>query len=209
MTDKIETEKCCVVTCDMELGETYWNNQYNADTTNWDLGEISPPLKTYIDQLTNKNLRILIPGCGNSYEAEYLLQQGFTNVTVIDIAPALVEQLKIKFADNKNINIILGDFFNHTGQYDLILEQTFFCAINPSLRKAYAVKMKELLVNNGKLAGVLFGKEFEVKGPPFGGSKCQYMPLFENDFNLNTFHPCYNSFAKRAGSELFINLEKK
>ena len=64
-----QSEKCCLVTCDMELGETFWNNQYNANTTNWDLGEVSPPLKEYIDQLTNKNLRILIPGCGNTYEA--------------------------------------------------------------------------------------------------------------------------------------------
>ena len=49
------------------LDEAYWNSQYNANTTGWDLGQVSPPLKAYIDQLTNKNLRILIPGCGNTY----------------------------------------------------------------------------------------------------------------------------------------------
>ena len=111
MAEKIETEKCCVVSCDLELGETYWNNQYNANAIGWDLGEISPPLKAYIDQLTNKQLRILIPGCGNAYEAEYLLQQGFTNVTVIDISPTLVAKLKNKFEGNSNIKIVLGDFF--------------------------------------------------------------------------------------------------
>ena len=87
---KVSEEKCCVVTCDLPLGETYWNNQYVASETGWDLGEVSPPLKAYIDQLTNKNLRILIPGCGNTYEAEYLLQQEYTDITVIDIAPTLV-----------------------------------------------------------------------------------------------------------------------
>jgi hypothetical protein len=103
----------------MELGETCWNDQYNAATTDWDFGEISPPLKTYIDQLNNKNLRVLIPGCGNRYEAEYLLKQGFTNVIVIYIAPSLTEKLKNKFFNNENIKTILGDFFNHIGAYDL------------------------------------------------------------------------------------------
>jgi SAM-dependent methyltransferase len=202
-------EKCCVVTCDLPLGETYWNNQYEANATGWDLGEVSPPIKAYIDQLTNKNLRILIPGCGNTYEADYLLKQGFTNITVIDIAPTLVAQLKEKYKSNPNIKIILGDFFNHEGEYDLILEQTFFCALNPPLRKDYVAKMNELLAPDGKLVGVLFDREFEQQGPPFGGCKCQYEPMFEKNFNFKTFEPCYNSFSKRKDSELFINLVKK
>ena len=203
------TERCCVVTCDIELGETYWNNQYVANTTGWDLGQVSPPLKAYIDQLTNKDLRILIPGCGNTYEAEYLSQQGFSNITIIDIATALVETLSKKFEGDPNIKIIFGDFFDHMGEYDLILEQTFFCAINPPLRKAYVAKMKELIATNGKLAGVLFDKEFEHKGPPFGGCKCEYTPLFENDFNFKIFELCYNSFPKRKGTELFFILSKE
>ena len=202
-------EKCCVVNCDLPLDETYWNNQYDAHTTAWDLGEVSPPIKAYINQLTNKNLRILIPGCGNTYEAEYLLQQGFTDVTVIDIAPTLVALLKEKFASNPNIKIVLGDFFEHTGEYDLILEQTFFCAINPPLRKDYVAKMNELLAPNGKLVGVLFDREFEQQGPPFGGCKCQYELMFEKDFTFKTFELCNNSFVKREGTELFINLQKK
>lgn len=207
--ENTQTEQCCFVTCDLELGQTYWNNQYNADSMGWDLGEVSPPIKAYIDQLTNKKLRILIPGCGNTYEAEYLLKMGFTNITVIDIAPTLVEGLKKKFAGNENISVLLGDFFTHSGEYDLILEQTFFCAINPPLRKAYVVKMNELLAANGKLVGVLFDKEFEQKGPPFGGCKCQYIPLFEIGFILKTFEPCHNSFSKRAGTELFVICIKK
>ena len=206
---KSNDEKCCVVTCDLPLDKTYWNNQYDANATGWDLGEVSPPIKAYTDQLTNKNLRILIPGCGNTYEAEYLLQQGFTDVTVIDIAPTLVAQLKEKFASNPNLKIIFGDFFEHAGAYDLILEQTFFCAINPPLRKDYVAKMNELLSPNGRLVGVLFDREFEQQGPPFGGFKHQYEPMFEKYFHFKTFELCKNSFVKRAGTELFINFSKK
>ena len=206
---KSNDEKCCVVTCDLPLDKTYWNNQYDANATGWDLGEVSPPIKAYTDQLTNKNLRILIPGCGNTYEAEYLLQQGFTDVTIIDIAPTLVAQLKEKFASNPHIKIIFGDFFEHAGAYDLILEQTFFCAINPPLRKDYVAKMNELLSPNGRLVGVLFDREFEQQGPPFGGFKHQYEPMFEKYFHFKTFELCKNSFVKRAGTELFINFSKK
>ena len=203
------TEKCGVVSTGLSLDNNYWNNQYIANTVGWDLGEVSPPIKAYIDQLINKDVRILIPGCGNTYEAAYLLKQGFSNITVIDFAPVLIEQLKEKYQGNPNIKIILSDFFKHEGEYDLILEQTFFCAINPTLRKDYVAKMKELLATNGKLVGVLFDREFEQQGPPFGGSKCLYEPMFEKDFNFNTFELCNNSFVKRAGTELFINFSKK
>lgn len=190
------------------LDKSFWNNRYINHLTGWDLGEVSPPIKAYIDQLTNKDLRILIPGCGNSYEASYLLQQGFVNITVIDIAPVLVTRLKEKFEDNPNIKIILGDFFHHTGKYDLIFEQTFFCTLNPTLRQDYLAKMNELLVLGGKLAGVLFDLEFEQDGPPYGASKKEYEILFKKYFSFKTFELCNNSFVKRQGTELFINVVK-
>ena len=191
------------------LDGNYWNNRYDAGTSFWDLGEVSPPLKNYIDQLTDKNIRILIPGCGNTHEADYLLKMEFTDITVIDIAPALTEQLKEKYKGNPHIKIILGDFFKQQGQYDLILEQTFFCAIDPSLRHDYVAKMPELLAPNGKLVGVLFNRRFEEQGPPFGGTQKEYEPMFAKNFIFKTFQPCYNSFIKRKNSELFINLLKK
>ena len=191
------------------LDETYWNNRYANNETGWDMRQVSPPLKEYIDQLTNKHLRILIPGCGNSYEAEYLAQNGFANITLIDIAPLLVQDLKEKFKTYPSINIIHGDFFELQGTYDLVLEQTFFCAINPALRKNYVQKMHQLIAPGGKLAGVLFNCSFEKEGPPFGGSAAEYIIIFEEYFLLKTFEPCYNSYPKRNGTELFITGIKK
>jgi SAM-dependent methyltransferase len=209
MEKKQEELACCVVSCDLKLGREYWNNQYLAQQTGWDLGVVSPPLKHYIDQLQNKNIKILIPGCGNTYEADYLLEKGFTDITVIDIAPALVEQLKNKYAHSKAVKVVLGDFFEYEGQFDLILEQTFFCAIEPSLRSSYVKKMHQLLSTGGILAGVLFDREFEQQGPPFGGCKCQYEPMFAPFFDFLHFEPCRNSFPARAGTELFIQIKRK
>lgn len=200
--------QCCVTTCGLPLNANYWDKQYQSRETGWDLQGVSPPLRTYIDGLTDKNIRILIPGCGNAYEAEYLIEQGFKNVTVIDIASTLVETLKAKF-EGKNIRILHGDFFEHQETYDLILEQTFFCALNPSLRERYAVKCFELLQDGGKVAGLLFNIVFEKPGPPFGGSKEEYVKLFHSLFELQQFDTCVNSVKPRAGNELFIEMSKK
>jgi SAM-dependent methyltransferase len=200
-------EKCCVVSCDLPLDQTYWDNQYQANATGWDLGQVSPPIKTYIDTIKNKGVKILIPGCGNTYEAEYLLQQGFTNVTVIDIAPSLVENLKQKFASNKNITVILGDFFVHQGKYDFIIEQTFFCALPPTMRQKYVWKMHQLLSDFGKLVGLLFNREFEVS-PPFGGSLKEYEQLFSKAFAFNSISLEGNSIPSRANTELFFEFQK-
>ena len=190
------------------LDADYWSDRYQTNSAQWDLGQVSPPIKNYIDQLTNKYCRILIPGCGNAYEAAYLIEKGFTDITLIDIAPALVEEIKIKFESNTSVTIILGDFFELDQTFDLIIEQTFFCALSPSLRPAYVHKMSSLLSPNGKLVGLLFNRDFEG-GPPFGGSKQEYIQLFESNFFLHTLEPCYNSFVKRQESELFILFIKK
>ena len=197
----------CVVSREKQLDAAYWEAQYKAKATGWDLGKVSPPIQTYMDKIENKNISILIPGCGNSYEAEYLLEHGFTNITVIDIAPTPVADLKEKFKNNPNIQIVLGDFFEHQGKYDLIIEQTFFCALPPTLRQKYVWKMHQLLADEGKLAGLLFNRTFEVS-PPFGGSKEEYEKLFAAAFDFLKMDLCINSIAPRANSELFFELKK-
>lgn len=194
---------------DLPLNASYWDERYQQQETTWDIGYVSTPIKEYIDQLTRKDMAILIPGCGNGYEAEYLLQQGFTNITLADISPLLTERLADKFKRylNRQLKIITNDFFTLEGQYDLIIEQTFFCALSPSLREAYVAKMHSLLKPGGKLVGVLFNRAFEG-GPPFGGNIQEYMDLFEPTFTLQTLASCYNSIKPRTGSEVFIIAQK-
>jgi SAM-dependent methyltransferase len=191
------------------LDKDFWEERYVSGETGWDMGMVSPPLASYIDQLKNKILRILIPGCGNAYEAAYLHQCGFSDVTLIDLADTPVNNLRKKFNGASRIRIIKGDFFEHSGQYDLILEQTFFCAIDPVRRKDYVSKMIDLLAPGGILAGVLFDKQFDKPGPPFGGSAEEYRILFSSAFNLRMMESCKDSHPKRQGSELFIELERK
>lgn len=192
-----------------ELDASFWNARWKAGQTGWDVGYATPPITEYMQQYKNKNAAILIPGCGNAYEAEFLVENDFTNITLLDIAEEAVNKLKEKFKLSSQIKVVCDDFFNHQQKYDLIIEQTFFCAQVLERREEYVKKTSSLLNNNGQIMGVLFGVEFEKFGPPFGGNIDEYKKLFEPYFTIKTMDVCYNSIAPRANSELFINLLKK
>jgi SAM-dependent methyltransferase len=192
-----------------DLSEKYWNDLYLNNGSAWDVGYVSTPLKAYFDQLKNKNISILIPGAGNAYEAEYLVNNGFKNVYVCDFAEEPLNNLKKRCPAIQSSNLLKTDFFGISNlTFDLILEQTFFCALELSLRKKYFEKTYRLLNPGGKLAGVLFNCAFETAGPPFGGSMEEYKQYFENIFRINVYEACYNSIKPRAGRELFMILEK-
>jgi SAM-dependent methyltransferase len=192
----------------MNLNKEFWENRYREERTGWDVGTISTPLKTYIDQLENKQLKILIPGAGYGHEALYLLNKGFKNVTVIDLAEQPL--LRLKKSGFPPTQLKQGNFFDLVEEdYDLILEQTFFCALNPELRNQYVSKMSNLLKDKGKLVGLFFNVEFEKEGPPFGGSKNEYEMLFKGSFDLKVLETAYNSISPRANKELFFIFEKR
>ena len=188
------------------LNSKYWQERYQTNQTGWDAGTITTPIKEYIDQLNNKSIRILIPGCGNAHEAAYLWQQGFKNVFLLDYAEAPLTNFSNQYPDFPKQQLLLKDFFALDEKFDLILEQTFFCALDPQLREAYVEKMHQTLNPEGKLAGVLFNCEFEKQGPPFGGTKSEYQALFEGYFDIAKMEECYNSIQPRKGNELFVVL---
>jgi methyl halide transferase len=191
------------------MNPDYWNQRYLEGDIAWDVGHITPPLQAYFEQLTDKSLCILIAGAGNAYEAEYLWRAGFAHTHVIDLAPTPLAQFRQRCPDFPASQLHLGDFFAHTGQYDLIVEQTFFCALDPSLRPAYARQVHSLLALGGKLMGLLFDAPLNADRPPFGGSGEEYAPYFAPFFQFLHFAPCYNSLKPRAGRELFVLLQAK
>jgi thiopurine S-methyltransferase len=193
----------------IELNKDFWTARYRENATGWDVGEITQPLKDYFDQLKNKDISILIPGAGNAHEAEYLFNNGFTNVVVMDISEEPLLNIQKRIPAFPKEHLVLGDFFEHANTYDLIVEQTFFCALNPSLRKAYAKKMHETLNPNGKLVGLLFNDVLNDDKPPFGGNKKEYVSYFDSYFTFKVFDTCYNSIKPREGRELFVIFEKK
>ena len=191
----------------------YWQGRYATGRDDWDTHTITPPLRAYFDQLDVAHQpRILIPGAGRAYEAEYLRERDFQQVFVADIAPEALAALAARVPDFPADHLLLADFFAlpNDPPFDLIVEQTFFCALNPALRPAYARQCAALLRPGGTLMGLLFDTDFgSVEEPPFGGSKEEYRTYFAPYFEFRHFETATNSLQPRQGRELFICLKKK
>lgn len=193
----------------LSLNEQYWTSRYKQNLIGWDVGQATFPIKQFLDQIDNKELKILIPGAGNAYEAAYAFESGFRNLHVLDISKVPLDNFLGKHPHFPIDQVYHENFFDHQGKYDLIIEQTFFCALPVALRQDYADKMYELLQSGGQLAGVLFNREFGNDSPPFGGSLKEYQSYFSELFDIKTMEPCYNSIPPRRDSEAFIRLFKK
>ena len=211
----------------MILDKNYWKNRYQTGEIAWDAGAITTPIKAYIDHLVatnvDKNLKILIPGAGSGHEAASLWTQGFQNVFVCDWAEEAISRYRNNVPEFPESQLIIGDFFQLNEQFDLVIEQTFFCALDPQMRPQYAEKMADLLNTSpkkqnvsasgawqeGVLTGVLFSRMFAFQGPPFGGDRAEYTNYFEPYFDILTMEDCHNSILPRTETELWIKLRKK
>ncbi len=193
----------------MENKKDFWQQRWLESNTGWDIGYAAPPITEFIDTLGDKDIKILVPGAGNAYEAEYLYNKGFKNVYVMDIAPKPLENFKERVRDFPDDHLLREDFFMHTGEYDLIIEQTFFIAIDPALRGVYAKKMKELLKPGGHLTGLLiFKDEPSPDGPPYIDTKEEYYKYFVGVFDIRKYEIAKNSIKPREGWEVFIDMVK-
>jgi SAM-dependent methyltransferase len=191
----------------------FWVEKYQKLEIGWNIGTVSRPIKEYIDQLTNKNLKILIPGCGYAHEATYLFSLGFNNVFILDFSEEALRTFSKQNESFPSENLICEDFFQfhmeESQKFDIIIEQTLFCAIKIEMRDLYVQKVYDLLKKEGKLVGLLFNREFPDKdNPPFGGSIEEYFIRFSKLFTKVEIKPCYNSIPQRENTEVFIKISK-
>ncbi len=191
----------------MKLDAEYWDERYKTQNSGWDIGYPSPAICKYFDN-KDTSKKILIPGCGNAYEGEYLFNNGFKNITLLDYSETSKQNFLNRVPGFNEKNYVIDGFFEHKGSYDFIVEQTFFCALDPSLREKYAKKMHELLAPGGQLIGLLFDDPLYEDHPPYGGNKEEYLSYFSPLFSEVKMTPCHSSIPERSGRELFIILKK-
>lgn len=192
-----------------ELDRDFWNNRYQEGTTGWDIGYASPAILSYFEKSQNKSLRILIPGAGKAYEASALYNMGFHAVHVLDIADLALENLKNRCPEFPEDQMHCADFFEFNAQFDVIVEQTFFCALPKWRRREYVKKCHELLVEDGRLVGLLFDVPLNEDRPPFGGNVAEYRRLFDPFFIIEKMEKCISSIPQRMGNEVFILLKRR
>jgi len=194
----------------MGLTKNYWKNRYQNQETGWDIGYASTPITQYFNTIEDKSIRILIPGAGNAHEAEYLYKQGFTNVYICDWAEEPLQNFAERVPSFPKEQLICTDFFTiDLAPFDIIVEQTFFCALPPTMRWQYITKMYQLLKPTGELIGLMFKFPLSSFGPPFGGSLTEYKQYFKPFFDNISIKESTDSIKPRKGSEYWIELSKK
>jgi SAM-dependent methyltransferase len=193
----------------INLNRSYWDRLYDTGQTGWDIGYVNTPLKVYFDQLSDKSIRVLVPGAGKGYEVDYLFKNGFKNVFWSDFSASAAKYFKNLSPDFPEDQILLKNFFELDETFDLIVESAFFTSVEPEQREQLAHKMFRLLKPGGKYVGLFFNHEFGFDHPPYGAVKETYIELVKELFTIKTLEPAYNSIKARAGRELFFIFEKK
>ena len=195
----------------------YWSARYRAGQTGWDTRGVNRGLVDLVLAHSSPRDRVLIPGAGSGYEAEELLRRGYREVYVCDWAaeafagmrasPVLAEA----FPDpaERARHFLVGDFFGLEGSYDVLVEQTFFCAIDPARRGDYVAQAARLLRPGGLVVGLLFDRAFPAPGPPFGGDRDAYAARFATHFEIERLGAFAHSIPSRQGTELALVARRK
>jgi len=185
-----------------------WERRYTEGATGWNIGKASPALIDFALKNLPKDAAILIPGCGHGYDGKALWDLGFTQVTLIDWAASAKDRFLTLCPNFPQDRFLVGDVFVLTqsmeNRFDAVLECTFFCAINPSLRSLYIERMAHCLRQGGNLAGLLFTFPLTEKGPPFGGDVTTYLKDFQGPFKVESMQPTSRSIAERKEDEVFF-----
>ena len=144
----------------------------------FDCRRCEPAFQRLLDTATDLPARAarkaLVPGCGRGYAVSSLFRAGFDAVG-LDIAPTAVAEANAYLAkaapadgpafDATKCRVVCDDFFSHSGEYDVLYDCTFLCALDPEQRVEWAKKVRALLRPDGELITLIF----PVVDPPYTG----------------------------------------
>ncbi len=172
----------------------FWEEKYKKEKIPWDIGEVAPAFVKYFcdenRELLTENKEIAVLGCGHGHDAFYLAKNIKCQVYAFDFSESAISYCnQVKEKQNiKNINFYQIDIFElikdkkWASYFDLIIEHTCFCAIDPKRRDEYIKLVKYLLKPNGELVGLFFIRDESLGGPPYGSTPELIKNYFKNYF---------------------------
>ena len=191
----------------------YWEESYQSGKIGWDIGEPTPIFKNWIQSKTNP-LSICILGAGNGWDALHFSKLRHI-VTAVDFTEGAVKNMNDSAQSLRlSLNVLHLDIFDlsqHFYQdFDVVLEYTCFCAIDPTRRKDYIEMVKHILKPEGELVGLLFpiDKNPNDDGPPFGVDLNDTILLFSRYMKLLKKEIPQLSIERRKGREVFVIFRK-
>ncbi|MBT5405009.1 MAG: hypothetical protein HOL27_03540, partial [Candidatus Marinimicrobia bacterium] len=113
-----------------------------------------------------------------------------------------------------HIQAIQDDIFSlkqkYANTFDYVIEQTCFCAIDPSRRNDYADVVQSILKPGGQLIGLWFplDKTMEEGGPPWATSIDEVKSLFNSGWGIEKEEWPTLSISPRKDREKMIIFKK-
>ena len=136
---------------------------------------------------SNKHATRIPAGCGRGYDVAEMVRLGAAESIGLDLAPTakaeadeyIRTEAGLSPAEQAKAKVVLADFFQFTDPgFDIAYDYTFFCALRPDMRNAWAEKYATLIRPGGKLITMMYpcdpNKDRSV-GPPF--------PVFPEDYD--------------------------
>jgi SAM-dependent methyltransferase len=197
----------CVPAEEDSLDQAFWQGVYDAQDTKFDVGGPSAPLVDWLDRERPVAGRAIVPGCGRGHDVIELARRGWDALGV-DFAPSAVADstAAARRAGLSSARFLQADIFGltaeHDGQYDLLYEQTCYCAIEPRRRDEYAQLATRLVKPGGLMVFLIYPLDARVGGPPFNVGLDEVPLRFAPGFELlEKGPPPRPSIARRAGLE--------
>ncbi|KAL3506951.1 hypothetical protein ACH5RR_032333 [Cinchona calisaya] len=154
-----------------------WQRCWEQGVTPWDLGQPTPALVHLHKTGALPKGRALIPGCGSGHDVVAIACPD-RYVVGLDLSEVAIEKAKklSSSSSEEYLEFLKTDFFTWcpTELFDLIFDYTFFCAIEPEMRSAWAVKIRDLLKPDGELITLIFPISDQEGGPPYKVSVTDY-----------------------------------
>ena len=170
----------------------HWETVYetkNPEQVSWTQENPKTSLNLIHSFNLSKSVKIIDIGGGDSKFVDFLIEEGFENITVLDISQKAIEKAQLRLGENaKKVNWIVSDInqFEPTTQYDVWHDRAAFHFLTNELDINKYVKTVEKSVSQHLIIGT-----FSEDGP----KKCsgleikQYSEeamtkLFQNEFEV-------------------------
>ena len=146
----------------------HWEAVYNKksfDEVTWYQPEPKQSLKLIKQYISNLDARILDVGAGSSTLSDYLLKEGYRNISLLDISASAFDQSKQRLGSKADeLNWLIGDItnFDFNQDYDLWHDRAVFhFLVNSEDQEKYIQTLKDTL----RSSGIFIISTFAEDGP--------------------------------------------
>lgn len=152
---------------DCFASKVYWNNRYNERRNQFEWIKPYRDIKLFLDNLLEKDKKILIPGCGNSTLGGEMVKDGYQDIISFDFSDVVVNQMKERYNKDKYKNLKyevmdIRDIKYPDNTFDYVLDKctldALVCGDEDLVMKALSEYIR-VLKPNGLCVIISFGQE--------------------------------------------------